>query len=154
MIILRHFIPPPLCVSRKVLIIFMQCINLRDGYIALLSMLIAGAVGSVIAVSVLFFGLDSMRSSFDFQASSSAWAFANACAEEGLQQIRTSASFTGTGSITFTRGSCSYTVANTGGSTRSISALATVSSTTRRSFISITKITPRIVISSWQEVAN
>jgi hypothetical protein len=138
-----------------VLIIFMQCINLRDGYIALLSMLIAGAVGSVIAVSVLFFGLDSMRSSFDFQASSSAWAFANACAEEGLQQIRALVSFTGTGSITFSGGaSCTYTVSNTGGSTRSISALGTVSSTTRRSFISITKIAPRIVISSWQEVAN
>jgi hypothetical protein len=117
-------------------------------------MLVAGAIGSVVAVSVLLLGLDSMRSSFDFQTSSSAWAFANVCAEEGLQQIRTSASFTGTGTVVFASGSCSYTVTNTGGSTRTIVASGTVASTTRRSAIAITKIMPRIVVSSWQEVAN
>jgi len=79
---------------------------------------------------------------------------ADTCAEEALEQIRESDSFTGTNNVTIDSQSCSYTVTNTGGTTRSITANSTVNNITRRVSITITAISPSIVVSSWQEVAD
>jgi len=111
-------------------------------------------VGTAIAVSLLWLGLAASRTGFASEQRAQAWALANACAEEGLEQIRESTSFSGTGNLTFGAGTCSYTVTNTGGSGRTIAATGTVGTVVRRAAVSVTAISPSIVISSWQEVAN
>ncbi len=92
------------------------------------------------------------RNSSDDLFGSRTRSVANACAELGLQAIRDNSSFTGTVNTNLDSGSCSYTVSNTGGSTRAVTVQASVGSSTRRIQISISALTPRVTVSSWQEV--
>lgn len=121
------------------------------GYIALISVLVVGAVATAIAVSILLLGLNFSRSGFSLESSQTAKAYANACAESALQQIRNTSAYTGSGGLSFVYGTCTYTVTNTGGNTRKIIVSGTVGTVVRRVQISISAINPLIVVSSWQE---
>jgi hypothetical protein len=126
----------------------------NQGFAILLTVIVAGAVGLTIVATVLLLGVDMARSSLVTVNSHQAGTMADTCAEEALEQIRESDSFTGTNNVTIDSQSCSYTVTNTGGTTRSITANSTVNNITRRVSITITAISPSIVVSSWQEVAD
>lgn len=128
--------------------------NYQKGYIALITVLVTGAVGVAITTSLLLLGLGSSRTSFALEQSTQAKALANACSEEALQQIRDSTPFTGTGSLTLGQGSCTYTVTNDGGQNRTITASGTVGTIVRKVKVIIDKITPSINVTSWQEVAD
>ena len=128
--------------------------NYQKGYIALITVLVTGAVGVAITVSLLLLGLGSSRTSFSLEQSNQAKALANACAEEALQQIRDSTPFTGTGNLTLGQGSCSYTVTSGGSQNRTITSTGTVGTIIRKVKITIDKITPSIYVTSWQEVAD
>ena len=128
------------------------CID--EGYITLISILTAGAVGVAIATSLLLLGIGSSRISFADEQSNQARALANVCAEEALQQIRDLSSFTGSNSLTLGLGTCSYTVASQGGQNRTIAASGTVGTIVRKISITINNISPLIILTSWQEVAN
>jgi len=122
------------------------------GFITLVSVLVVGAVGLSIGLSLILLGLDSSRTSFTLHQSAQARGLANACAEEALRLIKNSIAFTGTAMPTLGSGTCTYTVTNTGGQARTIAASGTVGTIVRKVSISITQITPFIAISSWQEV--
>lgn len=124
------------------------------GYVTLISVLIIGAIGVAIATSLLLLGLTSSRTSFAWQQSSQARGLADACMEEALQQINDSIPFSGTGNLTLGQGICTYTVTRTGGQNRTITASGTVGTIIRKVKVFVTKITPDITVSSWQEVAN
>ncbi len=126
----------------------------RRGFVTLMSVLVIGAVGIAITTSLILLGIGSSRTSFTVEQSDQAKSLVNACAEEALQQIRDSTSFTGSGNITAGQGSCSYTVTSQGGSNRTIAVSGTVGTVVRKAAISITELNPTIVIGSWQEVAN
>ncbi len=128
--------------------------NRKQGYIMLLSILIIGAVGVSITVSLLLLGLDSSRSSFTLQQSLQAKSLSNTCAEQALEQVRTNTSFSGSGNVTLPTGTCTYTVTNTGGETRSVTATGTAGSIIRKTQVTISSITPQIVLHSWTEVAD
>ena len=122
-----------------------------DGYILLLGVLIVGAIGLSLTVSLLLLGLGASRSAFVDEQSAQARALASACAEEGLQQIRDATAYTGTGNLTLGQGTCSYTVTSQGGSNRTVVASGVVGTLTRRVTVIISAITPLIVVTSWQE---
>ncbi len=128
--------------------------NYQKGYIALITVLVIGAVGVAITISILLLGLGSSRTSFSLEQSNQAKALANACSEEALQQIHDSVPFEGTGNLTLGQGTCTYTVTKFTGHNRTITAAGTVATTTRRVSITLDKITPNINITSWQEVAD
>lgn len=123
----------------------------QQGYITLLSVLMIGAVGTVIVVSLLLLGLSSSRTSFALQQSKQASGLADACAEEALMKITESAAFTGSATMTLGSGSCSYTVTNTSGQTRTITTQGTVATSIRKVSITIDKVSP-ISIVTWQEI--
>ena len=127
--------------------------NSQGGYIALVTVLIVGAVGLSIGLALLLNGPDSQRSVLVFQQSVQARNLANACAEEALQQMHDNTSFTGTNSLSLGQGSCSYTITNTGGSARTIDASGTVGSVVRKSKVYATIGSSSISIASWQEVS-
>lgn len=129
-----------------------QQLNKRGGYITLISVLVVGAVGTAITLSLILLGVGSSRTSFAVEQSNQAKGLANACAEEALQQIRESTSFTGSGSLNLGYGACTYTVTNGGGSNRTITTSGTVGTILRKVSISATAITPLIVISTWQDI--
>ncbi len=124
------------------------------GFIALISVLIVGVVGVSIATSLILLGLGSSKTSFALEQSAQAKALAMACAEEGLQKIQESTSYTGNGTLTLGQGACAYTVASQGGQNRTVSAYSTVGTLVRKEKIIITRVNPTIEIDSWQEVAD
>lgn len=126
----------------------------QEGYIALITVLVTGAVGVAIATSLLLLGLGSSRTSFALEQSNQAKGLANVCAEEALQQIRDSTPFTGTGNLTLGQGLCSYTVTSGGAQNRTITSTGTVGTIIRKVKITLDKITPSINLTSWQEVAE
>ena len=128
--------------------------NNQRGYIILISVLIVGAVGLAIALSLLLLGVGSSRTSFALEQSFQAKALANACAEEALIQIRNSTPFSGTDTIALGTGSCTYTVTQLVGQNRNINSSGTVGSIISKLQINIDTITPSINISSWQFVAD
>ena len=122
------------------------------GYITLLSVLVVGAVGLAVTTSLILLGLGSSRSSLNYQQLHQAKNLASSCAEEGLQKIRESSSFTGSGNLSIGQGSCTYNVTNTGGNGRTVDATGTVGTVVRKTSVSISAISPSIIISSWQEI--
>jgi len=135
----------PLYVSRN---------TMNRGYITLISILIVGAVGVTVAISLLALGLGSSRTSFATDQSTEARALANACGEEGLEQIRGSTSFTGSGNLILGQGNCSYDVTSQGGQNRTIAASGNVGTIVRKVEININQINPTIHVVSWQEVGD
>ena len=126
----------------------------NGGYSTLVSVLVVGAVGVAIAVSLILLGLGSLKTSFAHEQSNQAKALANACAEEALQQIRDSTLFTGSGNLTLGQGTCAYTVTSQGGQNRTITSSGTVGTIIRKVKIIINQITPTIQVVSWQEVVD
>ncbi len=131
-----------------------HCDKGQSGYIVLISVLIIGAVGVAVAVAVLWLGLGDSKGSFALEQSNQAKSLANACSDEALQQIRDSTSYTGTGNLTLGQGTCTYTVTNTGGTSRTITSTGTVGTVVRKVKITIDTINPSINVTSWKEVGD
>lgn len=128
--------------------------NKQDGFITLISVLVVGAVGVAITVSMILLGLGSSRTSFAIEQSNQAKALVNACVEEALQQIRDSTPFTGSGNLTLGQGTCSYTVTSQGGQNRTVTASGTVGPIVRKVTVIVDKINPVSIVTSWQEVTD
>ncbi len=120
----------------------------------MLLVIITGAIGVATSVSLLLLGVGSSRSSLSFDKSNQAKALVNACAETALDQIRSSPAFSGSASLTFGQGNCSYTVTNLGGQNRLVNASSTVDEVLRKVKITLNQITPKINLTFWQEVSD
>ncbi|MFA6520906.1 MAG: hypothetical protein WCT53_00775 [Candidatus Gracilibacteria bacterium] len=131
-----------------------QALDNNRGFGALLAVLILGVVMTSIAVYMVLLGIDTSRTGLELENSAKAKALSVACAEEGLTKIRESIIFTGTGTLTIGDGSCTYTVINTGGTTRTITSTGTVGSEIRKSKVMISHINPTISSIYWQELAD
>jgi len=125
----------------------------QNGYVALLSVLILGAVTTAVALALLTTGTDRQRSGLIEQQSKQARAAAVACAEESLQIIHDTTSFTGTNNLALSPGTCTYTVTNTGGSDRTIVASGTVGNVVKKIQVYVTIEASSISVTSWQEVS-
>ncbi len=135
-IIQKHFMDQP------------ACGNNQKGF----SLLMLFLVLLVVAVAVIGFlfisGIQSGKSSAALEKS--AKGIANACIEMALSSIKYNNAFTGTVNLVFGSDTCTATVINTGGATRSVTGQANVGTIVRKVTISISSLNP-IVISSWQE---
>ena len=124
-----------------------------DGYVALLAVLVVGAASLAIALTLLTTGADSQRAALVLQQSTQARSMASACAEEALQQMHDNTAFTGTNNLSLGQGTCTYTVANTGGTSRTVDASGTVGGVIRKVKAYATIGASSISITSWQEVS-
>ncbi|MDO8482877.1 MAG: hypothetical protein Q7S86_03605 [bacterium] len=123
----------------------------NGGFITLVSVLVVSAVGLSIALSLLLLGLGSSRTGFALYQSAQARGLANACAEESLRLVKNSLLVLGTSTLTLPGGTCTYVITNTGGQNRAIATSGTVGTVIRKVNMSISQITPFIIITSWQE---
>ncbi|MDP1689182.1 MAG: hypothetical protein Q8L47_03565 [bacterium] len=131
-----------------------RVLNINKGYVTLMSVLVASAVVVSIAVGILVLGINSTRTASAIQSTKFANTLARSCAEEALKQIRNSSGYTGSGNLSFSQGLCDYNVTNTGGQNRLVTATGTAVSAIRRISITLNAITPKINVSSSQEVAD
>ncbi|OGC44526.1 hypothetical protein A2V54_02015 [candidate division WWE3 bacterium RBG_19FT_COMBO_53_11] len=126
----------------------------KNGYVMLVSVLVIGAIGVAVGVSLILLGLSASRTSFSLEQSNQTKALANACAEKALQQIKDLPSFSGTNNLALGQGNCTYTVIAGSGENRTIEASGNVDTIIRRVKITIDQINPTINIISWQEVSE
>jgi hypothetical protein len=129
----------------------MKNIKHQPGYVLLISILLIGAIGVAIVVSILSLSSGTAQSEIYLEQSAGARALADACLEEGLEKIREGTSFSGSGSLSLGLGTCGYNVQSTGGQNRTITASSTLVNATRRVQATISAINPRIILTSWQE---
>lgn len=123
----------------------------QKGYIALISVMIIGAIGAATAVSLLLLGLNSSRTSLILEQSNQAKAVANACAEIALQNAAYHIPYNGSDTITLGQGSCDYSVITTGNSS-DITVIGAVNDITRKIQITTDNSTSPISITFWKEV--
>lgn len=119
-----------------------------------MSVLIIGAVGTSIVISLILLGIGSSKTTIVIEQSYEAKALADLCTEEALEQIRLATAFTGTASIDIGTGNCEYTIANTGGENRTIQSTGTKGTVIRKVEVSINQINPTIEIVSYKEVVD
>ena len=126
----------------------------RGGYILLLTVLIVAAVTVAASVSILTLSASKSKGGVYQAQSQEARFLADACAEEGLQQIVDSVPFSGSGVLNIGNGSCGYTVTKLAGQDREIESIGTVGTVVRKVFITIDTVRPSLNVATWQEVAD
>lgn len=124
---------------------------MNKGYVGLLSVLFVGAIGAVVATTIMLLGLASSRNSLALVQSMQAKGMANACAEEALLRIRKLTSYTGIGTLSSNVGNCNYSVTAGSGENRTVLANGYVGSVVRKLSISVTQINP-LISASWSEI--
>ena len=128
--------------------------NNQEGYAALMSILIIGAVGVLVATTMLMVSVSSVQVSMSIKNSDQARYMSDTCAEAALMEIRNSTDFSGIKSQTFPEGECSYDIIKGSGETRTIQVTGKSEENIRKTKIQIDKINPKINVTSWQEVAD
>ncbi|MGD8373441.1 MAG: hypothetical protein PVI21_01115 [Candidatus Woesebacteria bacterium] len=122
-----------------------------DGYVALIAVLIAGALGLAVSVALLLAGTDSQRSALVVKQSAKASSAAKSCIEEAMQQIRFDHSYTGSGLLELNDSDCQYDVTDVG-SEKDINATGQSGSVVKKVQARVTITLLSISIASWQEV--
>lgn len=122
------------------------------GYIALITILILGAVSLTVATTLLAMGANSQRSAIVSQSSTQARGLAMTCADQALQEIRNNLMYSGSGNLFFGQGTCTYSVAIQAGGSRQITVSGAVDSTVSNIQVYATIGTSSISITSWQEI--
>ena len=126
----------------------------NQGFIALMGVLLVGAIGVAAVLAVIQLGVEYTQLSLLNQQEQHAKAYADACSEDALESVRSNISFTGTTTLSFSFGVCSSVVINTGGSTREIDSMGTVGTIVKRVKVLVSALNPQITVSSWQEVSS
>ena len=127
---------------------------MKKGFSTLFAVIVVGAVTLTVIFSLATVSLSSSRIANAFSSAFRAKSLANACAEQGLMEIRKDANFSGTHSLTIAGQGCSYAVINNGGEGREIQSMSTVNIFTRKVKVQISQIFPKITIDSWKEVGD
>lgn len=133
----------------------MKLPSVKRGYLLLISILIIGAIASVITVSLILLGNSSERTSFSVDESVRARNASEACAEYALLALQNDPAYTGNATITtFTKTlSCSIlAIQGTGNWNRTICTQSQVGSAISRLEIVVETLLPQTHIASWQEV--
>ena len=123
----------------------------QRGFSTLLIVILLGGVALSLTLALSTSSVWSIRGSIDSKTSNITKSLVNACAEIALEAMRENNSYTGTSNVLLNNNTCSYTVANTGGTTRSVIISGTVAGITRKINITTSSFNP-ITISSWLEV--
>lgn len=109
---------------------------------------------TLIAINIGLSSINEADMGLEKNLASEAYYLASACAEEGLQQIRDSASFEGSANLSFSNGSCSYNVIARGPNNRNINSSGLSGDIIRKIVVTLDSINPSINIVSWTEVPD
>lgn len=127
--------------------------NLKRGYIALMSVILMGALGVAVMVSVISQGITSSKTELSLQQSGQARVLATACVEEALQIILETATTSRTANLTLGTGSCTYSITKPASSVI-INSTGNYGTLVKRVQVILSTSSPSIVLSSWQDVSD
>ncbi len=127
----------------------------NNGFITLLSMLVASAIGIAIAIPLLLSALDGTRASLVRQQGVQARALADACAEVALEKLGDSKSYAGEETLTLSTGTCTILpVLGSGNKERTVQTIGAAGDAVRKLWIDISDLKPSVTVSSWREVGD
>jgi len=127
----------------------------RNGYIALISILIISALSVLIATSATLISIGEADMSLQENQAWESFYLATACAEEGLMKLKNNLNYEGNETLTFDNGSCTILVPEgSGNKDRAIKVTSTVKNLIRKIKIEINRVNPDMKINSWSEVTS
>jgi hypothetical protein len=129
-------------------------INHHKGIIALITVLIAGAIVLVVGVGMALRTLLESGSTLDAELSHQALVTAGSCMEQTLLSLADDSSYTGNETITIGEHTCTISAIAINGITRTIQTSSTVGAHTRRLQVIVSDVNPPLKVNSWQEVIN
>lgn len=129
-------------------------LNIKRGYIVLMSVLIFGAVSLAIIISIIMLGMSSSRTSFAFNQSVQSEVLATACLEEAMQEIVDTSILNSSSTLSFDLGNCSYETTSQDGQNIMIQSTGFSGTIVKKIKVLISTTTPVITTSFWQEVDN
>lgn len=118
-----------------------------------MSVILMGALGVAVMVSVISQGITSSKTELSLQQSGQARVLATACVEEALQIILETATTSRTADLTLGTGSCTYTITKPASSVI-INSTGNYGTLVKRVQVTLSTTTPSIVLSSWQDVSD
>jgi len=129
--------------------------SIRPGYVFLLLVLSVGAITATIAIGLLLMETSSLQNGLSVMRSSQALAAAQTCAERALLALRSDPTYVGNETVTLPTGECRVLpIGGDGNRQRSICALGTSESVSRRLEIAVATLLPTTRIASWREVSS
>lgn len=127
--------------------------NIKRGYVALMSVILMGALGIAVMVSVISQGVTSSKTELSLQQSGQARILATACIEEALQIILETATTSSTANLTIGAGNCTYSI-NKPAASVIINSTGNFGTLVKRIQVILSTSSPSIVLSSWQDVSD
>lgn len=130
-------------------------VHSAHGFVTLMSMLVASAIGIAIAIPLLLSSIDLSRAALVRQTGVQARALADACAEVALAKLHDTKSYGGNETLTLSTGTCTILpVLGSGTKERTVQTIGTTGMAVRKLSIDISDLKPRVTISSWREVGD
>lgn len=134
---------------------FSNDVKKREGYVALMSVLIISAVLLIISVGLSLRSINEASMSLGEQESRKALAMADLCMEKALMKLESVLNYAGNESIILGDKSCDIlTVSGNGNFNRTVQTQGTVSNYTKKIKVEVSQISPIMQILSWEEVAE
>ena len=134
---------------------FKLCRN-QEGYIALLSVIVLGVIGGLIAITLYLSGIQNSQSSLLNIQEKEARYLSDSCSEIAIQQIINITENNSTSStFNIGRGTCSFTITDISGGQKQIDSIGTIDEVVRKNTVIInpseTTSKNTVNIISWQE---
>ena len=123
----------------------------QKGLIALITVLIVLAVTLVIGIGLGLRSVTEMKIGLQRSQSSQAYYLANLCSEHALMKLKEDSNYTGNEATSTENGSCAILPIE---GTWIIKVSATSSDQVKKMKIVVNQINPKMIIDSWQEVAD
>lgn len=126
----------------------------EQGIIALITVLIAGAIVLLIGLGMTVRSIIESDTSLDEELSHRAFVAATSCMESALLSLADGASYGGNETLTVGTDTCTIAAIIASGDTRTIHTSSIVSGYTRRLSVTVSNVNPPLQVSSWQEVSD
>jgi len=125
------------------------------GYIALITVIIVGAIVLAMVISSTVIGIYQSHNGLLAENLAQADSLAAACAEKTLMELKNNENYLGNETMNLGNGQCQIApIENLGAGARVVKTSGTVNQATKKIRIEISQINPAIVFISWQEVAD
>ena len=125
----------------------------KNGYIALISLIIIGAIVLILAITLTFITISQTQNMISQNQSLKSYYLANACAHYALLKLQDNASYGGNETVSLGSYNCQVgQILGSNNTNRTINASSNVSSSGTKIQIIISQLTPRTIIRSWQQI--
>ncbi len=129
-----------------------QC---RNGYIALISVLIISAIVVLIATSASLISIGESDMALQENQARESFYLADFCAEYALMKLESVLNYSGNKTVTLGQNSCNIlSIEGSGNYNRVVKVQSTFSGQTRKVKVQISQISPTMQITSWQGVSD